>query len=222
MPRQTFMSFSLARARLAVAGLALAMLLSGCQGGTTPGSPASQTGSTTATPTTSAASPLAPSGSAAPAVYKPADEQGKAQNVPVPVMPELAKENSKAGLEAFIGYWFQLLSYAYETGDSTMSREFSSPTCALCQHLAKSVEANYTAGRWLSGGTFQTPVVEVSWDPKTSTQQGKLQVIQQEIRYFEANGLEGRGITAATNDAAAIFADYRDGSWLTTDVGIIR
>ncbi len=110
MPRQTFMSLSFVRTRLAVAALAIAMLLSGCQGGTTPGSPASPTGSTTATPTTSAASPLAPSVSAAtssaPAVYKPADAQGKAQNVPLPVMPELAKENSKAGLEAFIGYWY--------------------------------------------------------------------------------------------------------------------
>ncbi|WP_416430255.1 DUF6318 family protein [Paenarthrobacter nicotinovorans] len=49
--------------------------------------------------------------------YKPADAKGKAENVPVPVMPELAKENSKAGLEAFIGYWYATYSYATETGD---------------------------------------------------------------------------------------------------------
>jgi hypothetical protein len=223
MSRLSFASFSSFHVRTAVSCLTAAVLLSGCQGGSAPVRPPSETSSTTASPTFSvsaqaaSATPVAP-----PAVYKPADATGKAQNVPVPVMPELAKENSKAGLEAFIGYWFQLLSYAYETGDTARTRGLSSPTCPLCQHLAESVEANYADGRWLLGGTFLTPVVEVSWDPNTSTQQGKLQVIQQEIRYFEADGSEGRGITAATNDAAAIFADYRDGSWLTTGVGIIR
>jgi len=137
-------------------------------------------------------------------------------------MPELAKENSKAGLEAFIGYWFQELSYAYETGDTRKSLELSSTTCALCQHLVKSIEANYTNGRWLAGGAFRTPVIEVAWDSNMAAQQGKLQVIQGEIRYFEADGSGSREQTAATNDAAAFFAEYRQGSWRATDVGIIR
>ena len=156
MPRQTFMSLSFVRARLAVAALAVAMLLSGCQGGTTPGSPASPTGSTTATPTTSAASPLAPSGSAAtssaPAVYKPADAQGKAQNVPVPVMPELAKENSKAGLEAFIGYWYAQLSYAYETGDMSAWLRTDLPKTAVLCHRTPVSPAKLIHPWSLAGG----------------------------------------------------------------------
>jgi hypothetical protein len=155
-------------------------------------------------------------------VYKPADAKGKAENVPVPVMPEVAKENTKEGLEAFIRYWFQLFSYAYETGETTAVMEHSSMTCVLCGHLVKSINANYMDDRWLVGGTFQTPVVEVLWDPALSSQQGKLQLIQQEIHYFDRGGSESRSATAATNDAAAFFANYRDGSWQTTDVGIIR
>ena len=222
MSRHSFASFSCIRVRTAVLTLTAALLLSSCQGGSAPGGPPSETSSTTASPTASVSVPTASATPSAPPVYKPADAKGKAENVPVPVMPELAKENSEAGLEAFIGYWFQELGYAYETGNATKSLELSSNTCSLCQHLAKSVEANYTNGRWLSGGTFRTPVVQVLWGPNTATQQGKLQVIQQEIQYFDADGSESREITAATNDAAAFFAEYRQGSWLTTDVGIIR
>ncbi|GGV44704.1 DUF6318 family protein [Paenarthrobacter nicotinovorans] len=198
-----------------------AVLLSGCQGGS-PGTGSSETHTTTASPTSSASSPAASATPSSSGAYKPADAQGKAQNVPVPVMPELAKENSKAGLEVFIRYWFQELSYAYETGNSTKSLELSSSACALCQHLAESIEANYAEEHWLTGGTIRTPVIEVAWDPAVSTQQGKLQVIQQEIRYFEETGSESREFTAATNDAAAFFAEYRQGAWLITDVGIIR
>ncbi|MGO4250312.1 DUF6318 family protein [Paenarthrobacter sp. RAF54_2] len=214
-----------ARIRGAVFGLTAALLLTGCQGGPPGGSPSES--SSTTTPTSGVLSPgpsaTESSGRATPAAaYRPADAKGKAQNVPVPVIPALAKENSKAGLEAFIRYWFQLFSYAYETGETTGVTEHSSRTCVLCEHLVKSINANHTDNRWLVGGSFQTPVVEVLWDPALSSQQGKVQVIQQEIHYFDPGGSESRSATVATNDAAAFFADYRDGSWRTTDVGIIR
>ena len=216
---------SRARVRGAVFGLTAALLLTGCQGAQPGGSPSES--STTASPTSAVFSPgpsaTESSGSVVPAaVYKPADAKGKAQNVPVPVMPELAKENSRAGLEAFIRYWFQLLSYAYETGETNAVTEHSSMTCVLCTHLVKSINANYMDKHWLVGGTLQTPVVDVLWDPASASQQGKVQVIQEEIHYLDPSGMESRSANAATNDAAAFFADYRDSSWLTTDVGIIR
>jgi hypothetical protein len=108
MSRHSFASFSFVRVRTAVLALTAALLLSSCQGGSAPGGPPSETGSTTASPTASVSVPSASATPSAPPVYKPADAKGKAENVPVPVMPELAKENSKAGLEAFIGYWYEL------------------------------------------------------------------------------------------------------------------
>lgn len=225
MPRLSSATFRLVLARTGAIAVGLALLLTGCQGGTTPSAPPSEPSSTTASPTTSASVPAASATPESPptsAVYKPADAKGKAENVPVPVMPELAKENSKAGLEAFIGYWFQTLSYAYETGDSKTASDLSSPTCALCQHLLKSVSANYTDGRWLSGGRLRTPVTEVKWDTGTSLQEGKVQVIQEEIHYLDANGSESRELTTATNDAAAFFADFRGGSWVVSNLGVIQ
>ncbi|MFP5313120.1 MAG: DUF6318 family protein, partial [Actinomycetes bacterium] len=67
------------------------------------------------TPTPSASATPTPTPSA---VYKPADATGPAQNVPVPVLPEVAKTETKEGLEAFAKYWYELLSYGYESGDT--------------------------------------------------------------------------------------------------------
>ncbi|WP_458108320.1 DUF6318 family protein [Arthrobacter sp. R3-55] len=222
MSRLSFATFPSVRPWTVAVGLTLTLLVSGCQGGSPPSGKTSEPSTTTASPATSASVPAASATPSASAVYKPADAKGKAENVPVPVMPELAKENSKAGLEAFIGYWFQLLSYAYETGDSSSTSYLASSTCALCQHLAKSVDANYTDGRWLIGGRFRAPVAEASWDADSSSQQGRVQVIQEEIHYMDGNGTESRGLTMATNDAAAFFAKYQGGSWVVTDLGIIQ
>ncbi|MHA7194903.1 DUF6318 family protein [Paenarthrobacter nitroguajacolicus] len=198
------------------------MLLSGCQGGATPSSSPTETSTTTAPPASSAPVPEASATPSAPAVYRPADAQGKAQNVPVPVMPELAKENSKAGLEAFIGYWFQLLSYAYETGDTARAKDLSSESCLLCADLLSGVATNYTEGRWLVGGKYQTPVIDVIWEPSAASQPAKVQVLQQQILYLNADGSYGREPTAAINDAAAFFGEFADGSWSATDLGVIR
>ncbi len=108
MSRLSFATFPFVHVRTAVFGLTAIVLLSGCQGGSAPSASPSETSSTTASPTLSVSAPAVSATGipTAAAVYKPADATGKAQNVPVPVMPELAKENSKAGLEAFIGYWY--------------------------------------------------------------------------------------------------------------------
>jgi hypothetical protein len=155
-------------------------------------------------------------------VYKPADATGKAQNVPVPVMPELAKENSEAGLEAFIGYWFQVLSYAYETGDVSRASELSRSSCLLCTDLLSNVATNYTEGRWLVGGRYRTPVIEVLWESSALTQTARVQVLQDQILYKNADGSNGREPTPAINDAAAFFGEFANGAWSATDLGVIR
>ena len=102
------------------------MSVTACNGGGTPppGSPPADSQSPSASSTPSAA----PTPTAS---YKPADATGKAQNVPVPELPEAAKAETKEGLEAFARYWFELLNYGYETGDFGGSGLRSqSPSCA--------------------------------------------------------------------------------------------
>ena len=150
MPRR-FPSFSVPSYLLAAA-VAGALLLAGCSSGGAP----SGTTTTTATPTVSA--PASPSESPSPVgstagAYKPADAKGRAENVPVPVMPAAARENTKEGLEAFIAYYYAVKNYANETGDIATLSNLSSPECAACNRLLKGTTDSYVDGRWMAGRT---------------------------------------------------------------------
>lgn len=224
MPRLSSATFPYASSRTAALAVGLALLLTGCQGGSAPDGPPSQTGSTTASPTSSASVPAASATSGAPsasAIYKPADAKGKAQNVPVPVMPELAKENSKAGLEAFIGYYFAVSNYADETGDISVISTLTTPVCKACAYYQKASVDGARNGRWIVGGKVRIPKIEITWDAGQATQQARVQVIQDAIAYYNADGSEGRPADAATNDAFIVVASY-ESDWKVVDTGVIR
>ncbi|MET3904724.1 hypothetical protein ABIE35_003307 [Paenarthrobacter sp. 4246] len=224
MPRLSSATFPLVLARTGAIAVGLALLLTGCQGGTTPSAPPSEPSSTTASPTTSASVPAASATPESPptsAVYKPADAKGKAENVPVPVMPELAKENSKAGLEAFIGYWYAVKNYANQTGELSVLSTLSSTGCQLCGHMQKAAVDSYRDGRWIAGGTLHLATVEMDWDADTSPHLSRAQVIQDAISYYNADGTEGRPSDAATNDTFVILAEFET-AWKVVDTGVIR
>ncbi|WP_253951301.1 DUF6318 family protein [Paenarthrobacter sp. CM16] len=224
MPRLSSATFPFASSRTAAMAVGLALLLSGCQGGSAPDGSPSQTGSTTPSPTSSPAAPAASAASGAPsasAIYKPADAKGKAQNVPVPVMPELAKENSKAGLEAFIGYYYAVGNYADETGDISGIRTLTTPDCKACTYYQKAAVDGARNGRWIVGGKVRIPKMEITWNPDQPTQQAKVQVVQEAIAYYNSDGSEGRPADAATNDAFIVVASFAS-AWKVVDTGVIR
>ncbi|MEQ4566839.1 DUF6318 family protein [Paenarthrobacter sp. CAP02] len=216
MPCRPIAAISPARVRLAAVVWCAVWLLTGCS---TQVSPPSPTSTTTATPASSPPVP-APS-STAPGAYKPADANGKAQNVPVPVMPELAKENSKAGLEAFIGYYYAIKNYANETGDTTVLGTLNSSDCASCTKLLDATSDSYRDGRWRAGGNIRIPVVEIDWKDTDSSHLAKLQLIQDAIAYYNADGTEGRPANSATNSAFVLIAAF-DASWKVVEIGVLR
>jgi len=221
MSRLSPASFPFVHLRTGVVGVGVLVLLSGCAGGSTPGVSPSESSSTTASPTSTVSVPTVSATPAASPVYKPADATGKAQNVPVPVMPELAKENSKAGLEAFIGYYYAVGNYANETGDISVLGTLSTPECKACAYFQKASTDSYKNGRWMVGGHMDVPAMEVEWDSRTTSTVVRVQVIQDAISYRNADGSEGRAPEAATNDAFVLVATFEAG-WKVVDTGVLR
>nr|WP_275780036.1 DUF6318 family protein [Paenarthrobacter sp. Y-19] len=172
--------------------------------------------------TSSVSSPVASAAPPSSGAYKPADASGKAQNVPVPVMPELAKENSKAGLEAFIRYWYAQMSYAYETGETKQLLSLSSPACTLCASLEKGIEAGWQEGRWIKGGTLRSATVETDFNSTASTQVAAVQVIQESIEIRTPDGSLYQEPTAATNSASRASLRFEENHWSMIDLGLIR
>jgi hypothetical protein len=177
-----FASRRLRTATFAVVAVA-ALALTGCNSGgepnnggsTSPSASESATPSATPTPTPAAA-------------YKPADATGRAQNVPVPVLPEVAKTETKEGLEAFARYWYSTLSYAYETGDTKPLEAVSGPACGSCEKVKIEVTEWHTEGRWLAGGKLHVEGAHSDFvESGPAEYQAVVQVYQETIDYYLAD-----------------------------------
>lgn len=194
--------------------LGSALVLTGCQGG----EPVTEPTSTSATPTVTATPTPTPT-----AAYKPADASGKAQNVPVPVKPALADENSKEGLEAFTKYWFELLSYGYETGDTDAWEQLFRPNCKFCLQLQSAIADSYVDGGWVVGGQISAVSAEAkTFSGDVAEEQVTLQVIHKPIHYHNADGSQAFDSTQGSNTGAVIVCSFVDGQWIVDDLGLIR
>lgn len=199
----------------AVAWVSISLMsATACSGGGTPppGSPpaASQSPSGPATPS---ATPT-PTAS-----YKPADATGKAQNVPVPELPEAAKAETKEGLEAFARYWYALLNYSYETGDLSGINSISSPSCALCGKVFPGIQKWNGEGRWIVGGTVTVHAVQSTF---VKTPNGDFQVAiqsqQQAGSLKNADGTDAQAISESAMLGDLMVARYEKGCWAVQNV----
>ncbi len=194
---------------------AIALMGSACTGGQPPPQPtqrsnasptASATASASATPATTAA-------------YKPADATGRAQNVPVPVLPEAAKTETKEGLEAFARYWYQLLNYAYETGDLSRIRSISSASCVLCGKVFPGLEKWNSEGRWIVGGTVTVHAVQSKF---VRTADGSFQVaVQSQQRsgsLQNADGSDAQAVSESGMLGDLMIAKFENGNWTVQNV----
>lgn len=201
---------------IAVAVAASALLLTGCNSGDDPNSG----GTSSASPSgTSTVSPSAtPTPSATPA-YVPASASGPAQNVPIPALPEVAKTETKEGLEAFAKYWFELLSYGYETGDTALISAATSPDCIMCEH-AKEVQKGWNeGGRWLGGGRITTPSLSTNFlIAPDGNYQVAVQVSQEPLSYYNPDGSMDSADPKPADAGNLMLAVFKNGIWFVNTI----
>lgn len=190
------------------------MLLTGCQGDAGPSAtdrPSSSSAPTTAEASASASPSPEPS---------PASSLGPAANLPVPVKPALADENSKEGLEAFTRYWFDLFSYGYETNDWVPFEAITDPGCGTCSNVSTAVRSVYDAGGWVVGA--QSEVVTYGTDFRTNTQgsiSSFVEVVQGETRIYSSEGTISGEDPKKDPRVSLTFALYERDHWLMLDFG---
>ncbi|MCC9195481.1 DUF6318 family protein [Arthrobacter sp. zg-Y820] len=224
MFRTGFRSDNFSAARLGALGLAAVLVLGGCSGsGDDPGAEAAE-GSNSAAPSGSASAggDVTESASASPtptptptptAAYKPATAEGPAENVPLPVMPELAKQESKEGLEAFAEYWYALANYGYETGDPEPVRAVSAETCITCRSYYRVIQKGYVDDDWMVGGKLHVQDVSSNF---VATVDGYFQattlILQDEMQFFGPEGVQGTETESSTPGVQLMEAQYVSGS----------
>ncbi|WP_397427593.1 DUF6318 family protein [Pseudarthrobacter sp. NS4] len=198
--------------------LAASLAVAGCAGGA-PADP----GTSSPAATESTSPNASPSPTATPsAPYKPADASGPAQNVPVPVLPEVAKTETKEGAEAFAKYWFNMLSYSYETGDVSNFESLEPPSCVACQTVKEVIVSWHSDGRWLVGGKLSTPVTNTTFvKGQDGRYQVAVQVHQEPLSYMRADGTVARTDPPAPDQGNLLFLAYENGAWSAVELGSI-
>ena len=208
-------------------GLTAVLVLGGCSGsGGDPGAEAAEGGFISAEPSSSAS----PTGSASTspastltltptAAYKPATAEGPAANVPLPVMPELAKQESKEGLEAFAEYWYALANYGYETGDLGPIRLISGESCVSCNSYLRVVEGGYRGGDWMTGAEITLQDTNSNF---VKTEEGYYQAVvmflQKDLHFYEAEGFIGTQPGNSSPVVQLIEAAYSPSGWFAIHI----
>src|SRR5438128_15619 len=79
-----------------------------------------------------------------------------------PVMPAVAKEKSRAGAQAFVRHYIDVLNYATFTGDTKAAHSLDGGQCQSCRRMLHSIENIYAAGGHVEGGAWSSqPVSDV-------------------------------------------------------------
>ncbi|CEA09192.1 hypothetical protein BN1051_02559 [Arthrobacter saudimassiliensis] len=153
------------------------------------------------------------------AAYSPASAAGPAQNVPLPVMPDIAREKSKEGLEAFARYFYEVVNYAYETGDLAPLDAISGPDCVACNFARNQIGVGYEGDDWIVGGQLDIKAVVSEF---VETPEGLYQALadlkQEDIKFHSPNGLLQTNPGTPTSFAQLFEGRYADGRWSAEDV----
>lgn len=203
---------------LLIFALASLLIITGCTGDSSLPNPSDGPPPSSSSPTVVATTESAPETTAAP-IYKPATDQGPAENVPMPLLPQKAKELSKEGLIAFTDYWYQTLGYAFETGDPGPMMKVTGPNCATCERIRTAVGPWHAEGRWIVGGKMAILSVNTLFIPLQNDYYEVTALVRQEqLKFYRGDGslAEDRGQKSSVGDV--ITASHIDGQWIALDV----
>ena len=200
-------------------------LMAGCSSSPGTASPTDNASIASATaPAPPATPPSIPTPTPTPTpTYKPASAEGPAENVPLPVMPEEAKVESKEGLEAFARYWYDLVNYGYETGDVEPVKQVTGESAFAAASYYSALEDGYAGDDWM-GGAEVSVISAIS--PYVRTPDGRFQVVitfeQESLEYYSSEGAV-EVITPSVNPGKMLIeATYSDGGWRADEVVSLR
>ena len=146
--------------------------------------------------------------------YEPATLEHPARNVPKPVMPPEAKEETEAGAQAFLNYRADAQWYSIQTGDTTQVREITSPDCAKCTEQFDHFDRIFSKGGWAAGG-FETEKISPGSFRKRPDGGYNLpvSVTSSGMIVLEENAVIERQHPFDLNDRFDSYIYYENGSW---------
>ncbi|MEQ6900300.1 DUF6318 family protein [Nocardioides sp. YIM 152588] len=108
--------------------------------------------------------PTPPSASAAPPPSTATPDPGPVE----PTLPAAATRNGKAGAEAFVEYYWEVVSYAQASGDTTRLEDLHAEACSLCTGAVQWIDRIYGSGGHINGGKHTVLTASATPSPSGS------------------------------------------------------
>lgn len=147
--------------------------------------------------------------------YEPATLEHPARNVPKPVMPEEAKQETEAGAQAFLDYRTDAVWYAFQTGDTQLAREVTSEHCEKCIDELDRIDAIYGSSDWLAGGFERAKIIEGAFSKGADGVYSiPVRLASSGVKVFEEGELVSQQRPYSTDTEFNGNLIYKDGKWI--------
>lgn len=165
-----------------------------------------------------APAPTAPVTSAAPSASPTPSTSPTAGDLPIepittpPPVPADLTTPGQVGSKAAVEYFVALYGYTLNTGDTSLLRGISTPTCEYCNELASGVEAYSAQGGSIAGEAAS--INRMKLHERESSVNRHLWVVDVSLASRQETAQDGtRTETRQRNETSALLAVWTSGSW---------
>ena len=144
------------------------------------------------------------------------------ETTPAPTPPSLPPEATTpdaAGAAAFVRHWFDLVSYAYATGNTEPIRNASTAECESCNNILETIEDQYTDGGRIEGGELSVLAAEAPTPVPGQVALVTTRVSQAALQGLSADGEVEMEQAADPGVTSGFFLQPTDTGWLAAGIG---
>jgi hypothetical protein len=123
-----------------------------------------------------------------------------------------------AGAAAFVRHWFDLVNYAYTTGETDPVSAISEATCEACTDILALIEAQYEDGGRFMGGTIEVEGAEAPEPDSSGVMLVTTRYRQDPVISVEANGSTTTTEARPTRTVGFIVA-LEGSRWVAAGIG---
>jgi len=124
-----------------------------------------------------------------------------------------------AGAAAFVRHWFDLVNYAYATGNTEPVVAVSTPKCESCSNTVATIDDQYSNGGRIEGGQItvvgaESPAPEPNRPVLVTTVYS-----QAPLASVTAGGETSTESPAEENETVGFFIEWSDDAWTAVGIG---
>lgn len=129
-----------------------------------------------------------------------------------PELTELARVHDNNGAEEFARYFIRVMEYTWNSGDSSLLREISLPSCTWCEHMASTTDERAANKGWVEGNRPEIESIETAFELPEEPGLWNVAANVENPKHRVYTGFELKEVAAKKN-RLYINLRYTDGSW---------